>query len=117
MISIDNYAVEHFVPHSFVAHDLIWNLIPASPSFNSSKNNRLPRFETFFEDFFNTQISGLNIICQMHPRNKLLEDYLTICSEMPTSESILKPKFKIKFQETIKPLITIASNNGFQFLP
>uniref|UniRef100_UPI0040483A9D HNH endonuclease domain-containing protein n=1 Tax=Mariniflexile sp. TaxID=1979402 RepID=UPI0040483A9D len=37
-----NYAVEHFIPYSFVSHDLIWNLIPADKSFNSSKSNRLP---------------------------------------------------------------------------
>jgi 5-methylcytosine-specific restriction endonuclease McrA len=37
-----NFAVEHFVPYAFVSHDLIWNLIPADPSFNSRKNDRLP---------------------------------------------------------------------------
>ena len=36
-----NYAVEHFIPHSFVSHDFIWNLIPADKSFNSSKSNKL----------------------------------------------------------------------------
>lgn len=116
-ITLDNYAVEHFVPHSFVAHDLIWNLIPADPKFNSSKNNRLPQYELLFEEFFKTQISGLKVICEKYPRNKLLEDYLTIFSELPTSEIIVKPEFKAKFQESIKPLITIAANNGFQYLP
>lgn len=117
LISKENYAVEHFVPHSFVAHDLIWNLIPANPKFNSSKNNRLPRYEILFEKFFKTQISGLKIICEKHPRNKFLEDYLTISSEIPTLGVIGKHEFKLKFQETVKPLITIASNNGFQYLP
>ncbi|MFN5883821.1 MAG: HNH endonuclease domain-containing protein, partial [Bacteroidota bacterium] len=40
---IGNYAVEHFVPYSFVSHDLMWNLIPADTSFNSSKSDKLPR--------------------------------------------------------------------------
>lgn len=117
LITVDTYAVEHFVPHSFVAHDLIWNLIPADPKFNSSKNNRLPRYERFFEDFFKTQITGLKVICEKHPRNKFLEDYLTIFPETPYLEILCKPEFKAKFEETIKPLITIASNNGFQYLP
>lgn len=116
-ISIDNYAVEHFVPHSFVAHDLIWNLIPASPRFNSSKNNRLPQFEVFFDRFFDSQLTGLKIICEKYPRNRLLEDYLDAFSEIPNLKTIHYPEFKTKFQDTIKPLITIASNNGFQFLP
>jgi len=117
MITMDNYAVEHFVPHSFVAHDLIWNLIPANPKFNSSKNNRLPQFDKFFDRFFEIQTSGLKIICERFPKNKLLEDYLTIFPEMPNLSIIYKPEFKAKFEETIKPLLTIASNNGFQYLP
>jgi hypothetical protein len=36
-LSIGNYAVEHFIPHQFVAHDLMWNLVPADPIFNSIK--------------------------------------------------------------------------------
>jgi len=117
LVSVNNYALEHFVPHSFVAHDLIWNLIPASPKFNSSKNNRLPQFDRFFEKFYEAQTMGLKTICEKYPRNKLLEDYLTIFSEIPTVGIIGTPEFKIKFQETIKPLLTIASNNGFQYLP
>ncbi len=117
LVSVNNYALEHFVPHSFVAHDLIWNLIPASPKFNSSKNNRLPQFDRFFEKFYEAQTMGLKTICEKYPRNKLLEDYLTIFSEIPTVGIICTPEFKIKFQETIKPLLTIASNNGFQYLP
>lgn len=117
VITLDNYAVEHFVPHSFVAHDLIWNLIPADPKFNSSKNNRLPQFDRFFDRFFEIQTSGLKIICERYPKNKFLEDYLTIFPELPNLDIIDKPEFKAKFQETIKPLITIAANNGFQYLP
>jgi len=34
---VGDYAVEHFLPYAFVSHDLMWNLIPADRSFNSSK--------------------------------------------------------------------------------
>jgi hypothetical protein len=44
------------------------------------------------------------------PKNKLLEDYLTIFPDLEKSFS------KEKFKERIQPLITIASNNGFEFL-
>ena len=44
----NNYAVEHFVPYSFVSHDLIWNLIPADISFNSKKSDKLPLLKKKF---------------------------------------------------------------------
>jgi hypothetical protein len=40
-LTVNDYAVEHFVPYAFVSHDLIWNLIPADRSFNSSKSDKL----------------------------------------------------------------------------
>ena len=36
------YDLDHFVPWSFVSHNLLWNLIPADSSINSSKSNNLP---------------------------------------------------------------------------
>lgn len=36
------YDLDHFIPWSFVSHDLLWNLMPSDPSINSSKSNKLP---------------------------------------------------------------------------
>lgn len=36
------YDLDHFVPWSFVSHNLLWNLILADSSINSSKSNSLP---------------------------------------------------------------------------
>ena len=33
------YAVDHFIPWSFVANDELWNLIPTNTSSNSKKSN------------------------------------------------------------------------------
>lgn len=41
-IDKSNYALDHFMPWSLVAHDQLWNLIPTSQSANSSKNNHIP---------------------------------------------------------------------------
>lgn len=38
----DDFALDHFLPWSFVHHDLIWNLTPISRELNSSKSNQLP---------------------------------------------------------------------------
>lgn len=105
-----NYAVEHFIPYNFVSHDLIWNLIPADKSFNSTKSDKLPSLEKYFNPFYEIQSTAVHIVKQKFPKNKLLEDYLTIFPDLDTSFS------KDKFKERIQPLVTIASNNGFQFL-
>jgi hypothetical protein len=105
-----NYAVEHFIPYSFVSHDLIWNLIPADKSFNSSKSNKLPIIEKYFEPFYELQKKAYEIVRSRNPKNKLLEDYLTVFHTVENSIN------KDKFKEIIQPLISIASNNGFEFM-
>lgn len=109
-LTVGKYAVEHFIPYSFVSHDLIWNLIPADISFNCSKSDRLPPLEKYFNSFFDLQKSAVEIVSHKAPSSKLLEDYLTIFPDLQRSFS------KDKFRETIQPLITIASNNGFEFM-
>jgi hypothetical protein len=108
-----DFAMEHFVPYNFVSHDLMWNLIPADKSFNSSKSDKLPVFNKYFEPFFELQLQGLKIVRDKQPRNKSLEDYLLIHTDIENAEvGVLKEKFK----NTIQPLITIAANNGFEYL-
>ena len=110
-----NYAVEHFIPHAFVSHDLMWNLIPACKSFNSAKSDKLPPLNIYFERFYQLQVTGLEIVKSKEPKNKLLEDYLSI---YPDIYSIIANKdvAKQRFKEQLEPLITIAANNGFEFM-
>ena len=109
-LTVGNYAVEHFIPYNFVSHDLIWNLIPADKSFNSLKSDKLPPLEKYFNSFFALQKTAFDIVKDKNPKNKLLEDYLTIFSDLDKNFS------KGNFRERIQPLIPIASNNGFEFL-
>ena len=108
-LTLGNYAVEHFIPYNFVSHDLIWNLIPSEKSFNISKSDKLPPLEKYFDPFYDLQKSAIDIVQKKVPKNMFLEDYLTIFSD-------LKNITREKFRERIQPLITIASNNGFEFL-
>jgi hypothetical protein len=112
-LSKNNYAIEHFVPYSFVSHNLIWNLIPANQSFNSSKGDKLPLMEKFFDPFYETQARAIEIIKKRNPDCKILQEYLTVFPDLdnPRAESS-----RIKLRETIQPLITMAHNNGFEFM-
>jgi HNH endonuclease len=106
---IGDYAVEHFLPYAFVAHDLMWNIIPADHSFNSSKSDKLPPLDTYFEPFFKLQQSAIAIIQHKAPKHKFLEDYLTIVPDLSLFESQ-------RVYEQLMPMATIARNNGFETL-
>ncbi len=51
----NQYDVDHFIPWSFVMNDELWNLMPMDSSLNSSKSNRLPKWNPFFEVFAGNQ--------------------------------------------------------------
>lgn len=50
-----SYDVDHFIPWSFVMNDELWNLMPMDSSLNSSKSNRLPKWDPFFGKFAENQ--------------------------------------------------------------
>lgn len=104
-----NFAIDHFIPHAFVSHDLIWNLIPIEKSKNSSKSDKLPLFEKHFDKFYNLQKIAFEINKHHNSKSKYMDEFLTI---FPTINSFEKDKFS----NTIQPLITIASNNGFLYM-
>lgn len=116
-LTIDNYAVDHFVPHNFVSHDLVWNLIPSDIPYNIFKSNKLPQLDKYFEPFFQLQKEALEIVSVKTPRNKFLEAYLTIFPEVKEVKNLPNYLDKGKYKELLQPLISIASNNGFQYLP
>lgn len=107
-LTIGGYAVEHFVPFQFVAHDQMWNLIPADPLFNSSKGDKLPSLDHYFDGFYELQKEGIRIVLKNKPENRFVEDYLTVFKTLEIS--------KDQYRECIEPMITIAHNNGFQFM-
>lgn len=107
---LGNFDLDHFIPYNFVSHDLIWNLVPIDPEFNSIKSDKLPSMDKHFHNFFLMQKKAFEIVKTETPKNKFLEDYLTIFPDLNNSFS------EVNFRNRIQPLITIASNNGFEFL-
>jgi HNH endonuclease len=45
------YNLDHFLPWSFVTHDLIWNLTPAPRSVNIAKSDAVPNLERYLNAF------------------------------------------------------------------
>lgn len=101
-----DYAIEHFIPFNFLAHDLMWNLIPADQKFNSRKGALLPSLDIYFDKFYALQKYAVEIVKEKQPKNKFLQDYLTLFPELTLN--------KERYRDHLEPLITIANNNGFE---
>ena len=67
------YDVDHFIPWSFVMNDELWNLMPMDSSLNSSKSNRLPRWNPFFDRFAVNQYLLYELIHENENIHKLFE--------------------------------------------
>lgn len=102
------YDVEHFIPFQFLAHDQMWNLLPADPRFNSQKGDKLPLLTQHFKPFYATQMQAIRIIRDLRPKSGYLEDFLTVFRTLDISEQ--------EYRNCVEPLLTIAHNNGFQYL-
>lgn len=54
-IQVSKLSIDHFVPRSYISNDELWNLTPMDRSLNSSKSNKLPEWNKYFDRFANNQ--------------------------------------------------------------
>lgn len=67
------YDVDHFIPWSFVMNDELWNLMPMASALNSSKSNRLPKWDPYFKVFAENQYLMYRIIYEKPGIHKKFE--------------------------------------------
>ncbi len=109
------YDLDHFVPWSFVSHNLLWNLLPSDSSINSSKSNNLPQLDKYLRPFALMHQKAIQAIYPKNPNNKLLEDYLTLHNSLSELVQFSENDFVNIFQKTFSPLVQIAENMGFKY--
>ncbi|HSH03337.1 MAG TPA: HNH endonuclease domain-containing protein [Anaerolineae bacterium] len=111
MTTLTGNSIEHFLPWSFVAHDLNWNLVPTPKPVNSAKRDRLPEMSRYFEPFADLQYEAVQVVTKA----KLLEDYVLMAAVGSVAELKAMPRadFTDKLHDTIAPQIVIARNMGF----
>ncbi|MCB1201761.1 MAG: hypothetical protein KDK41_14025 [Leptospiraceae bacterium] len=108
--SLDSFAVDHFIPWSYVTHDQVWNLIPTVQEINSKKSNSLPDAR-FIEPM---------ILRQMKVRDFAIENRYRFIAEdfdvlgIPDRHSKgSEAVFKEKLSDTFSTQLKIARNSGF----
>ncbi|MBB3190723.1 HNH endonuclease domain-containing protein [Halomonas cerina] len=113
-IEPSDFALDHFIPWSFVCHDQLWNLIPVSSTVNSSKGSRLP-LETHVGRFIEAQYHALKIgRSQLTDTawNKATEPYVSDLQLSP--QTLLDgPRLDSAYRNTLSPLISLARQMGF----
>jgi hypothetical protein len=57
-----DYDLDHFLPWSFVTHDLIWNLTPAPRSINIQKSAAVPKLALYLPGLVNQHYQALPVL-------------------------------------------------------
>ena len=108
------YDLDHFIPWSFVAHDQLWNLLPADPSINSSKSNKLPDLQFYLPQFAFCQQKALQSAYLTNPNNVLLEDFQALGPAVFDLVQMSASDFCSLYYKTMSPMIQIAENMGYE---
>ena len=109
-----NYDLDHFIPWSFVSHDLLWNLIPSDGSTNSSKNNKLPALDFYLPKLAEVQHNALQTVVYANKTPKLLEDYVSLGFTARELANMNHNRFREIYERTFTPICQIAQNMGFE---
>jgi hypothetical protein len=104
------FAVDHFLPRAFVAHDLLWNLVPAAPSVNARKADSLPHAA------YLPALAAFHfrLVHAVPTEHRDLEDYATgFATDEAWLRSVSWETFQTRYSDLFSPLLQIARNQGF----
>jgi len=110
----ENYSLDHFLPWRFVAHDLLWNIIPTPKNINSAKRDSLPDWERYFAPFAQLQYQAVQVVASSS-KSSLLEDHILLLKtgSIEAIRSLTFKSFRETLQATLAPQFQIAANMGF----
>lgn len=114
VIQKSSFSLDHFLPWRFVAHDLLWNIVPTPQSVNATKSDNLPDLNRYFEPFAQLQYHAVQAVIASVQAN-LLEDYMLLLgvSSVADIQDMPFQTFREKVHNAITPQFQIAANMGF----
>lgn len=116
-INSKQYDLDHFLPWSWVGHDQMWNLIPASPKCNSSKGNMLPaasQIGELAEQHFKLLQFFRDNPEQKSGWNKLVDDYI-VGLNADLDDLKKQDNLANAYENTIKAQLALAKQQGFDY--
>ncbi|WP_427913920.1 HNH endonuclease domain-containing protein [Ramlibacter sp. MMS24-I3-19] len=104
------FAIDHVLPWTFVAHDLLWNLTPVSVSTNSSKSDCLPDLEIYIPRLAKLHLRAIRLV----PGSVIVDDYEQHF-KVPRPEllALSDERFLQECRASLTPLAHIARQQGF----
>ena len=109
-----DYELDHFIPWSFVCHDLLWNLIPSDGRINSSKNNKLPDLNFYLPKLAALQHHSIKVVIDANKETNAMEDYISLGYTPRELAGMSSEQFLKLYERTFNPLSQIAINMGFE---
>ncbi len=115
-VAPDNFALDHYVPWSFVVHDNLWNLAPVSVFGNAEKSDKLPDNAAYFDAFTDLQFLAITSF-HTFPDRKKWEDLFDSYSTELNLDVIDRVPDKAALREALSgaigPLLSIARSRDF----
>jgi hypothetical protein len=117
--SLNAFDIDHFIPWSFLSHDLPWNLVPVNPKANNQKRDQLPH-QALIQPLGEFQHAFLKFLVENtgadlgFAKNEILNAYEFLFMADPIEISGWSlPEFGQGFSERIHPLLLQAKHQGF----
>ncbi len=116
--SLSTFAIDHFLPWSFVVHNDIWNTIPIPKTVNSQKGNRIPQVTLHVPGFLTLQHALFHHVWTAeslrHKEAKTFQAYTNLF-KMDEQHIATLPfeAFATRMREQVEPMISIARSQGF----
>lgn len=110
------HVIDHFIPHSFVHHDLPWNLVPTTSQANSAKSDRLPSLTKYMTNFLDMQELAITVLTNQPVKlQELAEAYeFDIFEGDKLTQVKAHPKhLRSKLSKTIKRNHDMAASQGY----
>ena len=114
-------SIDHFVPWQYVAHDELWNLHPTTKSINSSKSNRLPKWDEYFPKLAWLEYQSYRLSNDNEAVRKSFDKVKKYHSNNDKIDKILyrdkiqsEEEFRNRLYDVIHPLYEAAKDSGFQ---
>jgi hypothetical protein len=105
------FALDHFLPWSFLAHDQLWNLTPVSRDTNSNKGDKLPDLDCYLPRLVTLQWNALKMTLN---KRMFHDDYITSFKD---DIEVLVEKGEASllthYRELMIPQNQLAVNQGF----
>ena len=106
-----SYAIDHILPRAFVAHDLLWNLVPTSRINNAAKGGQLPA-EALLPSLGRIHFRVLRHAPEGAPE---IDDYVAVFGLGDHElRGLAEQEFVNRFQQMMRPLLLIAAAQGFR---